>query len=484
MVGAVVVVLTTGGFLAWRLPRQITDAALRTVVFSVRPVETAAQAPGAVSAPLPIVRRSPAAGPLRIDPANPRYFVNPAGQAVLLTGSHTWMNLQDIGDGNPPPKFDFDAYLDLLVAHNHDFFRLWSWEQSRWAVELADNDLQFFPLPYVRTGPGTALDGSPQFDLTQFNQAYFDRMRQRIVAAGQRGIYLSVMLFQGWGVSSSKDGLSLENPWHAHPYNAANNIHHINGDVNGDDSGDEVHSLAVPAVTALQEAYVRKVVDTVNALPNVLYEISNESPETSISWENYFVNFVKQYEATKPFQHPVGMTATFPGDNRQLFASDADWISPNSAGRRSLLFGHWGNVESPIVNDGAKVILNDTDHLCGICADHKLFWRGFMRGLNRSLLILYGFDSFGVGATNFHTESGELELIRQNMGYILSYANRVDLASMAPRCDLCTSGYCLANLSPNAAAYLVYLPDGAKSTLNVAAAAGDLAVEWFIHRPA
>ena len=31
------------------------------------------------------------------------------------------------------------------------------------------------------------------------------------------------------------------------------------------------------AITALQEAYVRKVVDTVNDLDNVLYEISNES---------------------------------------------------------------------------------------------------------------------------------------------------------------------------------------------------------------
>jgi len=41
----------------------------------------------------------------------------------------------------------------------------------------------------------------------------------------------------------------------------------------------ETHSLLDPTVIALQEAYVRQVVDAVNDLDNVLYEISNESRE-------------------------------------------------------------------------------------------------------------------------------------------------------------------------------------------------------------
>ena len=32
-----------------------------------------------------------------------------------------------------------------------------------------------------------------------------------------------------------------------------------------------------PRIQALQEAYIRKVVDTVQDLPNVLYEVANES---------------------------------------------------------------------------------------------------------------------------------------------------------------------------------------------------------------
>lgn len=60
--------------------------------------------------------------------------------------------------------------------------------------------LLFPPLPYQRTGPGTASDGAPKFNLNQFNQAYFDRLRSRVIAARDRGFYVSIMLFQGWSI--------------------------------------------------------------------------------------------------------------------------------------------------------------------------------------------------------------------------------------------------------------------------------------------
>ena len=55
-----------------------------------------------------------AAGPLRVHPANPRYFTDDSRKAVYLTGSHNWTNLMDRGASDPPPAFDFDAYLDLF----------------------------------------------------------------------------------------------------------------------------------------------------------------------------------------------------------------------------------------------------------------------------------------------------------------------------------------------------------------------------------
>src|SRR5262245_15995705 len=65
---------------------------------------------------------STATGPLVVNPGNPRYFMDGSGRTILLTGSHTWSNFQDNGGSDPPPVFDYTAYLDFLQANNHNFF--------------------------------------------------------------------------------------------------------------------------------------------------------------------------------------------------------------------------------------------------------------------------------------------------------------------------------------------------------------------------
>src|SRR5919109_596199 len=60
------------------------------------------------------------AAPLRVHPVNPRYFAD-SGKVVYLTGSQTHANFQDWGYSDPPPRFDYNAYLNFLQAHNHNF---------------------------------------------------------------------------------------------------------------------------------------------------------------------------------------------------------------------------------------------------------------------------------------------------------------------------------------------------------------------------
>ena len=120
--------------------------------------------PRTMHTPAPLLKRNP---------INPRYFADPAGRAVYLTGSHTWNNLQDTGRGDPPPAFDWDFYLDFLVEHNHNFIRLW----AKKSLRSPDDEVGAVPLPYLRTGPGVAIDGKPRVDLTAFNPAYFERLR-------------------------------------------------------------------------------------------------------------------------------------------------------------------------------------------------------------------------------------------------------------------------------------------------------------------
>ncbi len=190
----------------------------------------------------------PALGPLRVLKSNQRYFTDGSGRAVLLAGAHTWSNLQDNGLGDPPPRFDYEAFLDFLVANHLNFFRLWCWEQARWAPWVDSGDYYFFPgPPYERTGPGMALDGKPRFDLGRFNAAYFERLRERVSRAGERGVYVSVMLFNGWAIDDEHSHLKRGNPWRGHPYNRANNVNGVDGDPNRNNGGEETHELLAPA---------------------------------------------------------------------------------------------------------------------------------------------------------------------------------------------------------------------------------------------
>ncbi len=398
-------------------------------------------------------------GPLAVHPQNPRYFQNTAtGEIVYLTGSHTWPNFVDIGPSDPPPQFDFDACLDWMTKLNHNFMRGWTWELVTWNTTANGENKRHTaaPQPYARTGPGTALDGKPKFDLTKFDPAYFERLRRRVAAARAHGVYVSVMLFEGWGLQFSPGA------WEGHPFNPGNNINGIDGDANRDGKGVEVHELGNQAVTDIQEAYVRKVIDTVNEFDNVLYEISNENHPPSTRWQYHMIRFIREYEQTRPYRHPVGMTFQYKGGtNQALFDSPADWVSPNPNG---------GYRDDPPVADGRKVVLSDTDHLWGLGGNQAWVWKSFTRGYNPLFMDPYDGDVLG------NRFDPKWDPIRRSLGYTLQYARKMDLAATRPTADLASTKYCLA--APGRQ-YLVYKPGDAGEAVTVKMEAGTYRYEWF-----
>jgi hypothetical protein len=393
---------------------------------------------------------------LRVLPSNPRYFTDGSGRAVYLTGSHVWWNLAgdetfDFCLRDPASRFSYDAYLDDLTRHGHNFFRLWAYELIRWNSCGRIVSLDFHP--WARTGSGLAADGKPRFDLGRFNPAYFSRLRDRVAKAQRRGFYVSVMLFEGWAVQFEEDGWG----WKGHPFNPLNNANGLDADVNGDGRGLEIHSLADPRVLAIQEAYVRRVIDTVNGFDNVLYEIANESGVHSTAWQYRMIRLVKRYERSKPKRHPVGMTYLHGGDHAgdRLYASPADWISPFAGGPSALT--------NPPPADGRKVVLLDTDHLCGVCGDAAFVWKSFLRGHNP--IYMDPFDAHPVrhGA-------------RVAMGQTRRYARRIDLSHARPRGDLVSSRFSLARPGRE---YLVLQPDGGRLWVDLGRSAATWSGEWL-----
>jgi hypothetical protein len=393
-------------------------------------------------------------GPLRVLRANPRYFSD-GRRAVYLTGSHVWWNF--LGDRTWPAEcitqgsspFDYGRYLNRLARYHHNFFRLWTFEITRWR-ECGGTDVRVAPQPWLRTGPGTARDGLPKFDLTRLDPAYFRRLRNRVVRARNRGMYVSVMLFEGWSLQFA------ERPWNwaAHPFDAANNVNGVDGDTNHDGVGTEVHTLGNRRVLAIQRTYVRRVLRTLNDLNNVLYEIVNEAGPSSTRWQYDMIRFVKREEARMPKRHPVGMTYQNPGGrNDTLLASPADWISP--AGGAAFL----ANPPPAL----PRVQLSDTDHHCGICGDATFPWKALTRGYNP--VFMDPMDA------NPHREA-----IRWALGNARHYAERMDLASARPRPDLASTRFCLAVPGRQ---YLVYRPERGPVVVDLGRSTRRYRVEWF-----
>jgi hypothetical protein len=427
---------------------------------------------------------------LTVSADNPRYFTTRSGnRAVYLTGSHIWNNFHDgMGAAGAPPKnMDYGDYLDFLAARGHNFIRLWRWEHFRSQAAGGAFELNMSPQPWPRTADG--------FDLSRFDPAYFQRLRERVEAARERGMYVSVMLFDGWALHL---GPAPDNV-RGHPFHAANNV-----------NGVELTSIVdyqvlplAPAVQALQEAYVRQVIDTVHDLPNVLYEVANESCGGGIAdeemaavlgvpagtdwgdstaWQYWVIGYVKDYERQQGYEpRPVGMTMQFPVPdqakvNTPLFDGPADWISPgfdDELFRDGAPASRW--FLDPPAADGRKVLITDSDHVSPGHGTPLWVWQAFLRGHN-PILMDYGLID-GTGPTDEPSPGAPpftaFEPVRHAMGETRHYAGRINLVAMTPRGDVTSTGYALADPGKE---YLILQPDPEPFTATLVA--GMYTVDW------
>ena len=456
-----------------------------------------------------------ALGPLVVSKTNPRYFSvasEPDGKAIYLTGSHIWNNFHDgMGPGaecsETSEVSDFDAYLAFLKEHNHNFIRLWRWEQFQSQAAGGSYHLCMTPQPWERTGPGEAKDGKPKFNLDKFNVSYFDRLRERVIAAGREDIYVAVMLFDGWAIHLSPAPDNVE----GHPFHAGNNVN----DVSIQSILDYQVLPLDPRVQAYQEAYIHKVVETLHDLPNVLWEVANESsgggsvdegfaqmmgfsevPDwgDSTEWQYWVIDVVKRYEQEMDYDpHPMGITMQFPVQeqtkvNEPLYQSKAEWISPGyddeifTEGRHPMAPdsppSRW--YADPPANDGRKIVITDTDHYAPGKGDALWAWKSFLRG-HYPILMDFGIIA---GVKPQDPSAGDpgvapydaFEAARYAMGDTLRYAEKMNLIAMEPRTDLSSTGFILANPGQE---YLILQPSDAADPFAVRVESGTYQVEWF-----
>jgi hypothetical protein len=299
---------------------------------------------------------------LHVDPDDGRALRDETGVSVVLAGSHHWDSVQR--NAERPAGLDFERFLDLLVAHGHTATKLWTHEA--WVHDLE-------PTQYPRRGG--------RFDLERVNPEFLDRLEDRVRRCAERGLYAIVMLFQGWSIHDK--GTGAGDPWPHHPLHRGNNLQGIDGDPHRLGSGVATHTLTLPAVLAVQARYVRAVLERTARHAHVLYEISNESPGSSWTWQRHWIGVIRRFESERRTpRHLVGLTRLWPGGtNSMLERGGADWVSYGFTGRRRA---------SPPPANGRVVSLLDSDHLWGIGGDAR--WVRFARARGHHVLYLDPLD--------------------------------------------------------------------------------------------
>ena len=230
---------------------------------------------------------------LSLHPENPHYFKFRGNPAVLITSGEHYGAVINL-------DFNYTAYLDELARHRFNLTRIFSgmYREVTGSFNITGNTLApaagRFVCPWARSQTPGAADGGNKFDLTQWDEKYFTRLKDFIKQADERGIVVELVFF-----CTMYD----DKVWEASPMNALNNINGL-----GSVGKYEVYSANDRDLLKVQQAVVRKLVAELNAFDNLYYEVCNEPYERgglTKAWSDHIITAIVEAEAALPKKHMI-----------------------------------------------------------------------------------------------------------------------------------------------------------------------------------
>jgi len=233
------------------------------------------------------------AAPLALCPQNPHYFLFRDKPTFLLTSGEHYGAVLNL-------DFDYTKYLDALAADGLNLTRLFSgaYVEPEGAFNIASNTLapkpERYRSPWVRTDTPGYANGGNKFDLMRWDPGYFERLRDFVSKASERGIVVEMNLFCP---------MYEDKQWRLSPMNAANNVNDI-GAVQAHDVYDRSKNGDLQAI---QEAFVRKIVAELADADNVYYEICNEPYFGGVTtdWQRRIAEVIADAEKSLPARHLI-----------------------------------------------------------------------------------------------------------------------------------------------------------------------------------
>lgn len=294
------------------------------------------------------------ATPICVHPDNPHYFLFRHQPAILITSAEHYGTVVNL-------DFDYVAYLDVLVSRGMDYTRIYPgayFETDGYFI--SDNVLgprnSRHSLPWARSSvPGYPLGGN-KFDLDSWDNTYFERLKDFITKAGNRGIVVEICFFNGM----------YPDLWAKMPLYCADNIQGV-----GTCDYKDVQTLKDKALVARQQVYIRKITQEVNKFDNVILEICDEpgikgTPADEYTpWVRRMVDVIVETEKKLPNKHLIAQQVCgtlaaggdFSADSRvQVITGQYVWMA--SAGQQ---FGGMQLLDC-VYEQNKPIELNETNY--------------------------------------------------------------------------------------------------------------------------
>ena len=231
--------------------------------------------------------------PLAQHPDNPHYFLFRGKPAILVTSAEHYGAVINL-------EFDFEKYLDELAAYGLNNTRIFSgtYAEPQGAFNIARNTLapaaEKFICPWARSGTPGYAQGGNKFDLSQWDAAYFERLKAFVAAAGQRGIVVEMVLFCPFYEDMQ---------WKLSPFHPSNNINGL-----GNVARTDAHTLDKHGgLLEVQVAMTKKIVTELNEFDNLYYEICNEPyfGGVTMTWQHHIAEVIAGTEKDLPKKHLI-----------------------------------------------------------------------------------------------------------------------------------------------------------------------------------
>jgi len=375
--------------------------------------------------------------PIRLHPQNPHYFIYHDKPTIIIGSGEHYGSVINL-------DFDYKKYLQTIAKDGLNTTRLF---MGAYIEKLGDFGIlknSLAPaegrllLPWRRSAePGYALGGN-KLDLSQWDEAYFSRLKDFMVEAQRNGIIVEANLF-----SSNYAG-----GWNYSAFNRKNNI-------NNTDStpGKQVNTLQNGNILSQQERYVRKIVRELNGFDNLYFEIQNEPwadqtdtvlyrneysdasewrstiqvvSQHSNDWQKQVAKWIREEEAALPKKHLISQNIS----NFFYPVADAD---PNI----SIFNFHYALPEAVSENYHLNKVIGFNETGFAGRSDttyRRQAWRFLMAGGGLFNQLDY---SFSVGSedgqdTSYKAPGGGSPALRRQFAILKQFFDKLDFVRLNP----------------------------------------------------